>query len=107
MAQQVLRATVLGAQFSEFDGNFYGKVFICQPVASEDSENAKGLSVMSIDISKECYNRLSLPPNPVEAQLDIRMKRAGKNKMSTECIGVRLEKPASPGTSAAAGQATK
>ncbi len=91
MAQQVLKAQVLGAQFSEFDGNFYGKIFICQPVSSEDAENAKGLSVMSIDIGKEAYNRLSLPAHPVDAQLDIRMKRAGKNKMSTECIGVRLE----------------
>ena len=107
MTQQVMPATVLGAQFSEFDGNFYGKVFICQPVSSEESEQAKGLSVMSIDISKEAYQRLRLPPHPVEAQLDIRLKRAGKNKMSTECIGIRIEKPATGSSPASSGQASK
>lgn len=97
MSNQVLRATVLGAQFSEFDGNFYGKIFICQPVGSEEAEQAKGLSVMSLNISKDTYLSLRLPAHPVDAQLDVRMKRAGKNKMETECIGVRLD----PGKSSA------
>lgn len=93
MPNQVIKATVLGAQFSEFEGNFYGKVFICQPVGQEDAENAKGLSVMSMDISKEAYNALALPPHPVDAELDCRMKRAGKNQMKTECIHVRIQQP--------------
>lgn len=90
---QEIKATVLGAQASEFDGNFYGKVFICQPVAQEDSENAKGLSVMSMDITKDAYKALILPPHPVEATLDCRMKRAAKNQMKTECIGIRFQNP--------------
>lgn len=77
MMQQNLKLQVLGGRKTTVEGRTFAKIYAGQ---TENSDNHKGIQVMTINCDPEVIDRLDANILPAELDVRIRMQVAGGGK---------------------------